>query len=29
MLEARAGYLSFGQAGLDVVEAKLYLSFSF
>ena len=29
MLEARAGYLSFGQSGLDVVEAKLYVSFSF
>ena len=29
MLEARAGYLSFGQSGLDTVEAKLYLSFSF
>ena len=29
LLEARAGYLSFGQAGLDVIEAKLHVSFSF
>lgn len=29
LLEARAGYLSFGQSGLDVVEARLNLSFSF
>ena len=29
LLEARAGYLSFGQSGLDVVEAKLHVSFSF
>jgi outer membrane autotransporter protein len=29
LLEARAGYLSFGQSGLDVVEGRLHLSFSF
>jgi hypothetical protein len=29
LLEARAGYLSFGQSGLDVVEGRLNLSFSF
>ena len=29
LLEARAGYLSFGQSGLNVVEGRLHLSFSF
>jgi hypothetical protein len=29
LLEARVGYLSFGQGGLDVVEGRLHLSFSF
>jgi hypothetical protein len=29
LLEARAGYLSFGQSGLDVVEGRLHVSFSF
>jgi outer membrane autotransporter protein len=29
LLEARAGYLSFGQSGLDVIEARVHLSFSF
>ncbi|MBI3199532.1 MAG: autotransporter domain-containing protein [Rhodospirillales bacterium] len=29
LIEARAGYLSFGQSGLDVVEARLHVSFSF
>ncbi len=29
LLEATAGYLSFGQSGLDVVEARIHLSVSF
>lgn len=29
LLEARAGYLSFGQSGLDVVEGRLHVAFSF
>lgn len=29
LIEARAGYLSFGQSGLDVVEGRLHLAFSF
>ena len=29
LLEASAGYLSFGQNGLDVIEARVHVSFSF
>lgn len=29
LIEATAGYLSFGQSGLDVVEARIHLSVSF